>query len=725
MSGRSNEDGRDASPLLTNDGVAAVVERVDGGRVALAVLAVLAAAITVLVDATVFPYRSLNHDEGVYLQQAELLQHGRLFFRPPVDGPFRPWFFVESPDGLYSKYSPVPAVVFTLGRWVGGYTLALAAVAATLVGGVVALGRELFDTRVGVLAGCLLLATPLFVVHSGLYLPYALTTTLNVVFALAYLRAERRGSVRDAALAGVAVGLAAFTRPYTAALFALPFVAHAVVSLLRSRAWRAVTEGRSATDVRALLGRRLVTGLIGAAGVSLALAYNLVTTGDPLVFPYLAFAPNDGIGFGRRTLLGHSVEYTPRLALRANALVLDDLFTEWVVAGPLGSLAALVGVALTLGRGRASPAGGDTPRRTRRRGALLAATFVTVAAGNLAFWGNYNVLGSLAADDDGLVHYLGPYYHFDLVVPVAVFAAVTLVAGVDWLRATATNVTDRRTERTRRQGRAVVAVVVLVCGAVVGGVSVVAVDRAVEPNADVTEELRAGYEPFAAGGPPDDSVVFLPTPYGPWLNHPFQTLRNDAEFGGRAVYALGDTRELAVAAAFPDRDLYRYVYAGTWVPTDDSTVRGAVVPVERVSGERVTLDVTLPRPEGVSGTTVRVSTAGGSTYLVDEDTEGPLSLSAVVTGDRLSVSGETLAPSGGDGSLTLDGTDEVVLEVFVSTGPAGGFSYQVVFPVERTADGVRALSPTVERCSVPSRCVPPSVGGDGDDGVNVTLTAGR
>ncbi|QZX99289.1 ArnT family glycosyltransferase [Halobaculum rubrum] len=741
-----------------------VSDGLDAGRVAALVLAAVGAVVAVAVALDVFPYRSLNHDEGVYLQQADMLLSGQLFLRPPVEDAFRPWFFVESERGLYSKYAPVPATVFALGKLLGGYTVALAGIAAGLVAGTVALGRELFDARVGALAGVLLIATPLFVVHGGLFLPYALTTALNVAFAVSYLRGERRASRRDAALAGVAVGLAFFARPYTAVLFALPFVAHAVVTLVRSGAWRIplaaagvvseeVGDGddldgfddRSNEDrKRGLFVRRAVTATLGSAGVVAALGYNVVVTGDAFVFPYLAFAPEDGIGFGERAILGHVVDYTPELGVEANRLVLEALFADWVVAGSLGAAVAAAGVVLALA-GRGIPGdgngggdsdsgdGGATGGRVRR--GLLAATFATVAAGNVAFWGNYNVLGALEVRTDGLIYYLGPYYHYDLIVPTAVFAAVACVAAADFLRAAAPSLAERTDDVDPRHARVVATVVLLVAGGAAGGVAVGAVDETVERNEGVTEELRAGYGPLSDGGDPgaaipEGSVVFLPAPYGPWLNHPFQALRNDPGHDGPRVYALTDTRELAVARAYPDRDLYRYVYAGSWVPTDDSTVRGGIREVERVAGDRIYLNATLERPESAEGTTVRVTGDRGSTYLVATDAGGPLSLSMVVEDGELRIAGEDLVVSGGgegggeSAVLPLDDGDEIDVEVFVSTGPASGYSYRLSFPYERIDGTARALTATVERCPVPTRCVPVGVGERPvDRGAEVTLSA--
>jgi 4-amino-4-deoxy-L-arabinose transferase-like glycosyltransferase len=673
----------------------------DRYQVATLFLAAVAGVVALVVAMRVFPYHSLNHDEGVDLQQAELLLDGRLFLRPPVEDAFRPWFFVEDGARLYPKYAPVPAAVFALGKLAGGFPLALAGVAAAVTGLTAALGRELFDGRTGLLAGVLLLASPLFLVQSGVYLPYATTTTLNVLFALAYLRAERRGSLPAAAVAGGAVGLAFFARPYTAVLFAAPFVVHACWTLVRSREWRRDAD----TDTRDRFARRVATAGLGTAGVLVALCYNWVVTGDPLVFPYQAFAPRDGIGFGHREILGHQVEYTVDLALRANGQVLRRLFTDWVVAGPLGTaLAALGAFAVLRNRHHA-----DAPRR-----ALLAVLFVTIPLGNVAFWGNFNVLGRLTVPTDGLLYYLGPYYHFDLLVPTAIFAAYGSSLAVDRLRATARN--RLQAGRAKR-----VTVAVLLVGAAVLGA--VAVDRAADPlarNNRVSDELAAGYEPFA-DGPPNDAVVYLPDPYGPWLNHPFQELRNDPSYDGETVYALGDGNELAVAAAYPNRTLYRYIYRGSWTPTDDETVDASLQRVDRVEGDSVHLDASFAIPENSGEVTLRLSTDEESAYYVANSTAESLDVTVALSGDRARLIGPTIDETE-HSTVAVDGTDEVVVEAHVSTGPASGFSYRLAFPVERDDGVIRALSPTTEHCRVPTRCVPVAVGAASDSaGIEATL----
>jgi hypothetical protein len=80
--------------------------------VATVALAALAAAAVAAVHASVFEHLSVNHDEGVYLQQAAMLLEGRLVLRAgDLAGAVRPWFFVREGGTLYPKYTPVTAAV--------------------------------------------------------------------------------------------------------------------------------------------------------------------------------------------------------------------------------------------------------------------------------------------------------------------------------------------------------------------------------------------------------------------------------------------------------------------------------------------------------------------------------------------------------------------------------------------------------------------------------------
>ena len=639
-------------------------------RLATACIALAGALVVWLLATELFPYHSLNHDEGVYLQQAAMLLEGQLTLRPPVEDAFRPWFFIADGDRLYPKYAPVPAAMFALGELLGGYRLALVGIAAAILALVVGIVREVFDRPTGLLAGAFVLASPLFLLDSSVFLPYAPTTLLNLLFAYGYLRADRTGDRRWAVLAGAAVGLAFFARPYTAVLFAAPFVVHALWRLPREWPGRVPSQ--------------LIVAALGLAGVGLALAYNAVLTGSPLRFPYEAFAPLDGPGFGRRRMLTREIRYTPELAVRANRVALELLFTRWIAGGVVGAALAAVGVVHAVGA------------RRLPRAAVLAGLFGSVSLGNLYFWGNLNILGDLTRPGDGLVSAFGPYYHFDLLLPTAAFAA----AGAVWGGRHLSRVLRRRLDR--RLAVAGLAVVALAGVGVLGGVTATALEDPIDKNAAATDAYEDAYEPFD-DGPPERSLVLLPDPYGDWLNHPFQPLRNEPGFDGPAVYAIDD-RPFAVADAFPDRDLYRYAYRGAWAPYAGSPREARLQRVSDVSGSRVRLETTLGIPDGAVGVTVRLGEETRELYTAPSDADS-LDLALTIEDGRARLAGDVRPVDPGDETaIALEGRETVELAAFVDYGPRGGFSYRLDLPVALSEGQVRALSPRTERCRAPQFC---------------------
>jgi hypothetical protein len=655
---------------------------------ATAALAVLGGIVVWLVATRLFPHHSLNHDEGVYLQQAELLLEGQLSMYPPVDGVFRPWFFVTDGDRLYPKYSPVPAAMFAVGKLLGGYRLALAGIAAGNVALLAGVVREALDRRTALLAAAFLIASPLFFLNSAVFLPYAPTALWNLAFAYCYLRADRTGDRRWASAAGLAVGIAFFSRPYTAVLFAAPFIAHALWTLrpvVRAARGgpRAALDEALRGDARAVVTRQTATAALGLLGVAATLAYNAATTGSPFLFPYEAFAPLDGLGFGRRRILSHEIVYTPDLALRATEQVLRLFFTKWFAGGLVGAALAAGGVAVAVRRGLTA------------RQAAVGGVAATVATGNVYFWGNFNVLGDLERAGDGLVAVLGPYYHFDLLLPTATFAAVGLAA----LLSTVHDAVADRPRFDPRAARVAAVALLLVTAGVLGVATANGAADAVERNAETTESYEAAYEPFT-DGPPPESLVLLPDPYGDWLNHPFQPLRNDAGFDGRAVYAIDD-RPFATADAFPNQTLYRYVYQGPWAPFDGSPRAARLQRVVDVSGSAVAMNATLGVPEGASSVTVRLGTDSGSAYYVTDGGTDPVTVRLRASDDRVGIAG--LDPQS-ETDLTLSGVETVRLSVFVDYGPGGSFTYRFDLPVDATDGRVRALTPRIELCRGARSC---------------------
>jgi hypothetical protein len=676
--------------------------------------------LTFVLAATVFAHHSINHDEGVYLMQAAMLLSGQLELHAGelVDA-VHPWFFIEDGGRLYPKYSPVPAAMYAVSMGLFGEPrLTLATIAAGNAALVYLLGSIIFDRRVGLAAAVLFAASPMAVVTSSVFLPYAPTTFLNLLFAVAYLRSVRDRSVLAAGVAGLAIGLAFFARPFTAVLFAAPFILHAIVQVVSA----VLNEGLSPLVNKGLrsfpgpINRHGLTALFGMLFVGVTLAYNLRLTGSPLTFPYEAFAPMDGPGFGERRILDHSIDYTPGLALRTNGYALWYLATRWLFAGAVGAALALVGGGLAarhwrLGERALADAhsGGedhgatdtestaDDHRFERTAGLLLGGVVVTVVVGNLFFWGTHNLLATITDPTDGLVAGFGPFYHFDLLVPLSVFGGVAIVAGGRTLAGGRKRLANRVTSQTARTVVAVAAVLVVLGGTLAGAV---AVGAPLDRHSAQADKYDAAYEPIESESF-DNALVFVPTPYGEWQNHPFQPLRNDPGLDGDVVYALdrGPGEDFAVLDAYPDRTLYRYGYQGEWTPNPYDRVVPKLEALDVREGSRLDAETTVAVPDRVDRARIRLETAGRSPdsgvpggservgYTVT-DPDGSLTVDWSLDGDAARLAEAPNTP------IPIDPDGDVVTATITLVDPSGStFTYRQETTVRASSEGIEAVWP--------------------------------
>lgn len=669
-------------------------------RILAGLVAVLAGIAVFLVASGVFPYHSSNHDEAVYLMQAELLLEGQLQLFPGAFGDaVRPWFFVDAGDRFYPKYPPLPAAFYALAMAIFGEPrVTLAAVAAGNTALVYVLGAMIFDRKVGLVAAVAFALSPMALVTSSVFLPYAPTTSFTLAFTVLYFRTQRSRRALHAGLAGIAIGVAFFMRPFTAVLFAMPFVAHALWELLatiRGTAAADVLESRSLPDP---VRTHSVTAAVGMVFVCITLGYNAYLTGSPLFFPFEAFAPLDGPGFGHREIVGHSLEYTPELALETNAQVVWYLLTRWVVAGALGTVLAGIGIAATVRQWGTSNADSTFA-------ALLAGLFVTVPLGNVLFWGNYNILATASDPTDGLLGLFGPFYHFDLLAPVAIFAAAGIVA----LWRLASHWLGNRDRVSDQQATSLGLAILIALLLVTAGTSAALVSGPVERNLAHTETYEHAYEPFEETSI-DRGLVFVPTPYGEWLHHPFQVLRNDPGLDGSVVYALdrGPRENFAVVDAAPDRQFYRYTYRGEWTPwPEDRDVEPLLTKLSVREGEPLNGSTTVGVPERVEHATVRVETGAGYTDHVVSGPRDAITVGWTLDSDGLvleSVDGEVVGER-----IETDTIDEVVVQVRMMQAVGGTLTYRHSTAVRPTGDTVEVLWP-------PERTVCPLVDDCGREG---------
>lgn len=221
------------------------------------------------------------HDEYSYLFQAETLLAGR--FSWPSAAAFPELFdqmHVLNEGRMASRYYPGTGLWIApwlalglpyLGHWIAG------ALSAVLVYWI---GRQLSDRTTGWIAGIVFAAAPGPALFSNLLLAHHPTMLALLVFTFWFLRGMQHEGVPNWLLAGSGLAAAMLCRPMTAAGYALPFGLWALV-----RCGRSLRSGTVKACRHILIG----LGVPLVCGWGVMLAYNHDVTGKWLSSPYQVY----------------------------------------------------------------------------------------------------------------------------------------------------------------------------------------------------------------------------------------------------------------------------------------------------------------------------------------------------------------------------------------------------------------------------------------------------
>ena len=499
--------------------------------------------VAILARHLIYPSFSWNRDEATYLWQVDALRGGHIF---AIDGGapqfFWPWL-TGFRDGVFFSQYTVGWPLFLLGvdAIFGSPELALALGAVLAVLGTYAFTRVLTNDRtLALVAATLMLASPIVVIQSGVYLAYLFALGVGLFFGAAFLAGLRRRSPWLFLVSGVLLGWVLLTRPFDAVLWAAPLFAYAVFISWRKwgTLWRA--------------GCWVAVGF--APFVAFTLFYNHRVSGSFTQFPITAKDPLDTFGFGPRRLMpiGEIFHYSIGRAVRS---VLHNFRTlpGFFVAGWIGIAVGVVGLWL---------------RRRDRSTLALVALAVSFPAGYFFFWGS--LLSSRAAGISG------PIYYLPLYVPACIFLATTLIAA--W---------------RRRRGLAVALCLVLAVATIPYLVSKIGVNHKIsaaqQPWKDATRSIR-------------DRALVIVADSGPYLMHLNPYSGNQPDLDSRILFAVDrGAEDLDLIAAHTDRTPY---LESTTDPGFDDPVAYHDAPVPRVwltqlqvlHGKTVTLRVRVTNP---------------------------------------------------------------------------------------------------------------------------------
>lgn len=330
-------------------------------------LIVLSGLIPFAIGQLVFLDSPFTTDENSYVFQARVFQEGAVARPvPPLPAVFyHAMIIMDEQYGWLSRYSPGHPLWILPGVALGVPRL-MSAVAAALGMGLLT-GIAIRLRLPVILVGFLTLVSPWFLFMHGTLLTHTSGFAMTCLALWGLVSWMTSGHVRYAAWAGAGWSALYLIRPYTGLLLAIPFGLAALVHLLIKRdkaAWKGC----------------VMFVLMSAVGGVLYLLYNAWTTGSPFLPAFLAYDPDEKVGFGIRSNALHT--WKLGVAQLVNNVC---LLNRWLWGFP-GSLAL---------------AGGLTLVGWRRAWSSLC------VGGALAVW-----LGHIQFNGY-TINNIGPYYYFE------------------------------------------------------------------------------------------------------------------------------------------------------------------------------------------------------------------------------------------------------------------------------------------------------------------------
>lgn len=289
-------------------------------------------------------YENMPHieDEIAFVWQAQVIERGRLSAPTPQPNPnsFLVAFVVDHNGQRFGKYPIGWPVLLAIAQKMHARQLINPFLTGLAVWWIYRLVKRLVDGKTALLAAFLTATSPFVMLNAGTLLSHPWSLLLSVVFCTAWLDVfgpanqqlpKRAARTLPAVTAGLALGMLALTRPWSAVGVFVPFGVHSLILLFKG-----------SREARLSL---LTIGLIAGGLSTLLVAWQYAVTGDPWLNPYLLWWPYDRVGFGPGHGLnpgGHSPHYAIINTLFGLYVLNTDLFGWPVISWlfmPFGLLA--------------------------------------------------------------------------------------------------------------------------------------------------------------------------------------------------------------------------------------------------------------------------------------------------------------------------------------------------------------------------------------------------
>lgn len=532
--------------------------------------ALISFSIIVLLNQFVFPYYSNNHDEGVYIFQMKMLAQGDIYLKSTnYSDFFNAYFVINDGEKLYGKYTPVhPLILSIFYILFGDVRLAIGFLAALNIIFLYFISMEIYDSDTAKIATIICLSSPLFLIISSTYLPYTTSLLLSQIFIYFVIKSLKNDSKKYPLVAGVVLGILFFTRPYDAVLVGAPFILYIIYKIITG-------EGRQTFTIKLffLLAFFLPVFLI-------TLTYNYILTDSPFLFPFNKYGPLDTLGFGIKRMSIYTPLYlfTINKSINATAITVYNLLFNWTLTGPfiIGFITLLI----------------LKTKRTIFDGLFLA-LLASVILGNFFFWG----ISTFIQWENGMGQF-GPVYYYILILPLSLISGRYIFYISDSTKV-----------------KSLILVVFIL-------INIIFILPKIELNYKYTEKNEKMYAPIIKGNI-TNALIFLPTPYGPFIHHPFGYLINDPSFNGSVTYAqnLGNSN-IKLIKAYSNRDYYSYEYDGTYTESYKDNLTSRLIKLNLFEGNVITITAQIINPTNKKFVSSSVWNNGSiKSYLLDDNSQ--------------------------------------------------------------------------------------------------------
>jgi len=334
---------------------------------------VVVSALFVFIFTNLFSFFIFNHiprvhDEIDNLFQAKLFKTGRLYVPSPCAKEFFDFPHMINNGKWYSHYTPGYPFLLLLGVFIQAPWLVNPLLAALSIILFYFLGKEIFNSKVGILAAFLGAVSIWFLVMSSTMMSHTSSLFFTSFFLLFVFRSFNNPSITNGLFAGLGLGMAFLIRPYNAFLLSFPFLLYYAVRLIR--------------EPKKRLKNATAFVLIILAFLSVLLIYNQMTNGHPLRMGYLvSYGEEHSLGFGRTGYTG--IPHTPYSGTVKIGESLGAL-NKYLFGWPLSSFLAFLPLLWIM----------RIKKKNRKKDMLLLAGFFSMMVGWYFYWGTHVFIGA-------------------------------------------------------------------------------------------------------------------------------------------------------------------------------------------------------------------------------------------------------------------------------------------------------------------------------------------